>query len=140
MFKDLEGMLVARGLCVDEARAMIATWRDSWFEEGSRLLYILPAQAVNAVLPLSVNPLPSSMVRVFVGRLELLTPATEAAVGQAFAGHHERTLDKYRRFLEPILRAMMAGAKADPARLQALQADLDSVYSDACRWPWPGDR
>jgi hypothetical protein len=56
MLRNLEGMLVARGLYVDEARAMIATWRNSWFEEGSRLLYILPAQAVSAVLPLSVSP------------------------------------------------------------------------------------
>jgi hypothetical protein len=140
MFRNLEGMLVARGLYVDEARAMIATWRNSWFEEGSRLLYILPAPAVNAVLPLSVSPLPASTVRVFVGRLELVTPATEAAVGQAFAEHDQRALDQYRRFLEPILRSMMAGAKADPARMQALQADLNSVYSYACRWPWPGDR
>jgi hypothetical protein len=45
---------------------------------------------------------------VFVGRLELVTPATEKAVGQAFAAHDQPALDKYRRFLEPILHAMMA--------------------------------
>ena len=52
MLRDLESLLIARGLYLDEARAMIATWRNSWFEEGSRILYILPARAVSAVLPL----------------------------------------------------------------------------------------
>jgi len=41
--RDLEGMLVAQGLCQDEAHAMVEAWRHSWFEEGSRLLHIVPA-------------------------------------------------------------------------------------------------
>jgi len=36
--EDLEGVLAGQGLYPDEARAMVATWRSSWFEEGSRLL------------------------------------------------------------------------------------------------------
>jgi len=32
----------AQGLYQDEAHAMLETWRGSWFEEGSRLLYICP--------------------------------------------------------------------------------------------------
>ncbi len=140
MLKDLEGLLVSQGLYVDEARAMIATWRNSWFEEGSRILYILPAAAVNAILPLAVTPAPASMVRVFVGRMELVTPATEKAVEQAFAANDRQTLDGYRRFLEPILRAMIAGSRSDPARSQALAKYMSSVYSYACRSPWPDER
>jgi hypothetical protein len=140
MLKDLEGMLIARGLYVDEARAMIATWRNSWFEEGSRLLYILPAQAVNAILPLAVSPSPASTVRVFVGRLELVTPETERAVGQAFAADDQPELDKYRRFLQPILNAMIASTKADSDRERELRGYLNSVYSYACRSPWAGER
>jgi hypothetical protein len=140
MLKELENILIDRGLYVDEARAMIATWRNSWFEEGSRLLYILPAQAVNAILPLTVTPAPGSALRVFVGRLELVTPATETAVEQAFAEHDQPALDKYRRFLEPILHAMMANAQADPARTQELRRYLNSVYSYACRSPWRDER
>jgi len=82
--RDLEGILVAQGLYHDEARAMVETWRNSWFEEGSRLLYIVPSAFVNEVLPLSIHPLPAQTVRVFVGRLELVTPATEKAVESAF--------------------------------------------------------
>ena len=43
---DLENALVAQGLFPREAHAMVETWRDSWFEEGSRLIYI-----VRAVVP-----------------------------------------------------------------------------------------
>lgn len=139
MLQDLEGILIAQGLYVDEARAMIATWRNSWFEEGTRLLYILPAPAVNAILPLTVNPAPANTVRVFVGRLEIVTPATEAAVERAFAAHDHQTLDKYRRFLEPVLKVMLEGSQMDPERTRALHSDLNSVYGYACRWPWPSD-
>lgn len=106
---------------------MIATWRNSWFEEGTRILYILPRQAVNAILPLTVSPAPANTVRVFVGRLEIVTPATEKAVERAFATHDHQALDRYRRFLEPILKAMIEGSHGDPARVLALQTDLNSV-------------
>jgi hypothetical protein len=137
MLKDLEGLLVSQGLYVDEARAMIATWRNSWFEEGSRLLYILPAQSVNAVLPLAVQPAPAATVRVFVGRLDLVTPTTQKAVEHAFAAGDQQTLNQYRRFLEPILQATLAASQGDPGRTQALRNDMSSVYSYACRSPWP---
>jgi hypothetical protein len=100
---DLEGVLVGQGLYPDEARAMVNTWRDSWFEEGSRLIYIVPRGFLDNVLPLTISPTPGQVVRVFVGRLEIVTPATARAVETAFASNDEVTLDKYRRFLEPIL-------------------------------------
>jgi len=75
-----------------------------------------------------------------VGRLELVTSATERAVGQAFAAHDQPALDKYRRFLEPILNAMIANTPSDPIRTQELRGYLNSVYSYACRSPWPDQR
>lgn len=96
-------MLVAQGLYQDEAQAMFETWRDSWFEEGSRLLYIVPRTFVDSILPLSIKPAPSQTVRVFVGRLELITPATESAVEQALATRDRVTLARYGRFLMPIV-------------------------------------
>jgi len=136
MLQDLEKTLVAQGLYEDEARAMIATWRNSWFEEGSRLLYILPASAVNRILPLTVKPAPAQMARVFVGRLELVTSATEQAVEQAFAQHDQHKLDEYRRFLEPILKVMIAQSESEPARKQLLVASLNSVYKHSSASPW----
>lgn len=106
--RDLVGMLVRQGLYLDEAQAMVETWRGSWFEEGSRLIYLLPEKFVNGILPLSIHPAPAQITRVFVGRLELVTPATENAVEAAFTAHDKATLEKYGRFLEPILQTMMA--------------------------------
>lgn len=105
--RELEGILVTQGLNLDEAQAMVNTWRGSWFEEGSRLIYIVPEKFVNGILPLSIHPAPAKIIRVFVGRLELVTPATEKAVETAFAAHDKATLEKYGRFLEPILQTMM---------------------------------
>src|SRR6266403_5229836 len=90
--RELEGLLVSRGLYQDEAHAMVETWRNSWFEEGSRLLYLVPDEFVNAVLPLSIRPAPVQTVRVFVGRLELVTAETERAVERALATNDGVTL------------------------------------------------
>lgn len=125
--RDLEGILVAQGLYHDEARAMVETWRNSWFEEGSRLLYIVPPAFVNEVLPLSITPVPAQTVRVFVGRLELVTPATEKAIETAFAAHDTATLKAYGRFLEPIL-ATILKKQTDPAQVRRFQKYLDVVY------------
>jgi hypothetical protein len=126
--RDLEGILVAQGLYHDEARAMVETWRNSWCEEGSRLLYIVPPAFVNNVLPLSINPVPAQTVRVFVGRLELLSPATQKEVEAAFAAHDAATLKVYDRFLEPIL-ATMVKKETDPARARRFLEYLNFVYS-----------
>ncbi|MFZ0038423.1 MAG: hypothetical protein WAK91_13425, partial [Candidatus Acidiferrales bacterium] len=125
---DLEAILVSQGLYADEAHAMLETWRDSWFEEGSRLFYIVPKPFVDSVLPLSIAPAPADPVRVFVGRLDLVTPATEQNVAQAFAANDRETLQKYNRFLEPILNIMIE-RELDPARAAKLQEYLQSVYA-----------
>jgi hypothetical protein len=102
---------------------MVRTWSDSWFEEGSRLIYIVPAQYVNTILPVSIRPEPAQTVRVFVGRLELVTPATEKAVETAFESRDEATLAKYGRFLSPIISEMMR----DPS-YKDLQATIQTYY------------
>ena len=103
---DLEEILVGQGLYRDEAHAMVETWKDSWFEEGSRLIYIVPSAFVDKILPLTIDPVPGQTVRVFVGRLEIVTPATAMAVRTALAHNDEAWLDKYSRFLEPILQTL----------------------------------
>jgi hypothetical protein len=125
---DLEGILVGQGLYQDEAHAMVETWRSSWFEEGSRLFYIVPPVFVNDVLPLSIKPAPAQTVRVFVGRLELVTPATEKEVEAAFAAHDTATLEAYGRFLEPIL-ATMIKRETNPAQVRQFREYLNAVYS-----------
>jgi len=109
LYGDLEEILVGQGLYRDEAHAMVETWKDSWFEEGSRLIYIVPRGFIDKVLPLTIDPVPGQIVRVFVGRLEIVTPATAMAVKTALAHNDEATLDKYGRFLEPILQTVKQG-------------------------------
>jgi hypothetical protein len=117
-------LLVAQGLYQDEAEAMFETWRDSWFEEGSRLLYIVPRSFVDSILPLTIKPAPSQTVRVFVGRLELVTPATQRAIEQAVQMRDTKTLDLYGRFLTPILQTVLAIEK-DPEKKAQLKCYLE---------------
>ncbi|HKB15503.1 MAG TPA: hypothetical protein VKF62_05525, partial [Planctomycetota bacterium] len=74
---ELRRLLVRHGLYPKEAAAMVATWGDSWFEEGTRVFYVLPRAEVDRALPLTVTPPPSETARVLVGRLELVLPEDE---------------------------------------------------------------
>jgi len=106
--QELRGILTAQGLFPREAAAMVETWRDSWFEEGARLFYVLPQEAVDALLPLRIDPKPARVTRVFVGRVEIVTPEIETEVAQAIRTSDRTVLRKYGRFLEPISRVVEA--------------------------------
>jgi hypothetical protein len=105
---DLERAMISNGLYAKEAAAMIDTWQDSWFEEGSRLIYILPESTVDAMLPLEIDPVPARVKRVFVGRMELITPETKRIVREAVARNDRHTLALYQRFLDPIAKSIGA--------------------------------
>jgi hypothetical protein len=118
--RKIEAMLVEHGLFRDEAQAMLRTWGDSWFEEGSRLIYIVPATYVSAILPLTIHPAPQQTVRVFVGRMEIISPATVQAMENAISSRDSATLGKYCRFLEPIWQKI---SEKSPALVEQAQAD-----------------
>lgn len=129
----LQNTLVEQGLFPKEAQAMIETWRDSWFEEGSRIIYIVPSRTVNTVLPLQVDPAPSQTVRVFVGRIELITPETEQAVQAAMATNDPCLMDHYGRFLAPILARISSDDLANAAEVNRFRASLGrSTGSATC--------
>ncbi len=114
---ELKVALVGSGLYEKEAAAMIKTWRSSWFEEGLRVFYILPRQATDAVLPLTIDPKPTELVRVLVGRTEVITPEMEKSVRRQVTMLGDPSLDvretaaqtirKYGRFSEPILKRIL---------------------------------
>lgn len=116
---ELEKILVAEGLYEKEAKAMIKTWQDSWFEEGLRVFYILPTKATNAILPLTVTPQPKETVRVLVGRAEIVTPEMEKDVKKQVSllkstsakvrEEAKAALKKHGRFYEPILKSILEG-------------------------------
>lgn len=119
--RGLKEDLVGQGLTESEARAMVSTWTDSWFAEpGIRVLYLLPSAWVDETLPLRLQPPPRELVRVFVGRSEVLSPAVEFAllrqmlrysdgsdVGRAEALNAIRTLG-LGRFAEVAVRHVVA--------------------------------
>jgi len=73
--------LIEEGLYEKEARAMVNTWQDSWFgEEGTRLFYMLPRQLTDELLPLTISPAPDQILRVMVGRLEIISPEVETRI------------------------------------------------------------
>jgi len=136
----LQDELVAAGLYPREAEAMLETWRDSWFEEGLRILYLVPRKTTDAVLPLVVSPPPSEVVRVLVARVEMVTPEAEASflreiadlddTPEAIAAAAGSLLALRGRFAEPILRSLQRHTPD-----QALQQRIDRVTDAAGRGP-----
>jgi hypothetical protein len=117
LLHDLNQMLVGSGLYEKEAAAMVKTWRDSWFEEGLRVFYVLPRQATDTVLPITIDPKPAELVRVLVGRAEVITPEMEKSVqtqvkmlGDPSPTAREaarQDIRKFGRFSEPILKRIL---------------------------------
>jgi hypothetical protein len=133
--QDLRDMLIKRGLYPREAAAMVETWRDSWFEEGARLFYALPQATVDLLLPLAIDPKPSNLTRVFVGRMEVVTPEMESEVAAAIRTNDRPVLRKYGRFLEPIseiVRARLATTH-DEAKIGESLTAVVSKPTTTCR-------
>lgn len=134
LLSELQSALVEQGLFEKEAQAMIATWRDSWFEEGSRIVYLVPSSTVNTVLPLQINPAPSRIARVFVGRIELITKETERSVEAAIDAKDACVVDRYGRFLGPVLKRLV---KDNPASATAID-DFWANYGKQTSYCTPG--
>lgn len=115
--RELVSLLTGEGLYEKEARAMVATWRDSWFEDGLRVFYIVPRALTDKTLPLAIDPAPAELVRVLVGRTEIITPELEQAIQKQLELLKGRTADvptvamqiirKHGRFAEPVLKAVL---------------------------------
>lgn len=125
--------LVAEGLYPREAAAMVNTWQDSWFaEEGVRVLYLLPRAWTDQILPMKLAPNPKQLVRVMVGRAELITPGTEKKLTleltQAEQGRPEAerdllaTLNTLGRFAQPVFNRALAATDSQPGERDKLMA------------------
>ena len=125
---DLAEELVRSGLYRKEALAMLETWRDSWFEEGTRVVYIVPRAQVDSLLPLKVTPAPVKTERVFVGRVEVLSPATRQTLQTAANVGDSATLEKFGRFLNLFAQRM---ALRSPA-VQSALTELGRSSAVAC--------
>lgn len=103
----LISMLIAEGLFTQEAEAMVETWSGSWFEEGTRVFYIVPRPLVDGTLPLEIRPVPAVVERVFVGRLEMATQERLNDLQKALSALDYEKLAAHGRFLEPFSRRIL---------------------------------
>jgi hypothetical protein len=142
--RDVATALVAEGLFPREAAAMVNTWKDSWFaEDGVRVLYLMPTAWTDATLPMTLAPAPESLVRVMVGRAEVITPGTERRLREqlaAAAGGDETARENVRaefktlgRFAEPALRLALKDADVKMTKLgwELLQPAVQQQVQDA---------
>jgi hypothetical protein len=122
------GPFLWSGLHPKEARAMVNTWRNSYFEtEGIRVLFVLPQKWTDAAIPMKISPQPCEVVRVMVGRLEVLTPDREVLAENAVrdlaspdAASREEAFQFLReqgRYVEPIVRRVLSTTQDDEARV-----------------------
>lgn len=128
VYAELEKILVAEGLYEKEAKAMIETWKDSWFEEGLRVFYVLTEKTTDKILPLKIEPRPKEIVRVMVGRAEVITPEMEQDVRRQVGllrsdssktrADAQNYLRKYGRFYEPVLKSLLENERDPKVRAQ----------------------
>jgi hypothetical protein len=121
--QDMARALVDAGLYEKEARAMVNTWQDQWFaEEGTRVLYLLPRAWTDRTLELQVSPQPDQVVRVMVGRAELITPSVARELKQQILTYSTGDAKAKSRAVDNV-RALGLG--------RFLYAATDSLRSDA---------
>ncbi|WP_422931344.1 hypothetical protein [Singulisphaera sp. PoT] len=119
---ELVKRLVESGLYLKEARAMVNTWKQSYFKtEGTRALFVLPQRWTDEFIPMTITPKPKELVRVMVGRLEMLTPEREQLAEKAVQdlmgkdpGCRSEAFDYLKaqgRYVEPILRRVLKTTK-----------------------------
>lgn len=107
--------LESAGLTAAESKAMVETWSTSYFKsKGTRVLYVVPREWTDALLPMELEPAPTRLVRVLVGRLELFTAKEEQGVAQRVGasmrdGTAAAVLRSLGRFAEPKLRRVCHG-------------------------------
>ena len=77
----MTALLIEQGLFEKEAKAMVKTWKSDWFgENGTRVLYLVAESVTAEILPLKIDPKPDHLVRVLVGRHDILTPEREVEI------------------------------------------------------------
>ena len=146
---DVENRLAASGLYRKEARAMVNTWKSSYFKtDGVRVLFVLPQSWTDRFIPMRVTPVPEQLVRVMVGRVELLDADRERRAEAAIrslaspkADVRERAfalLAAEGRYVEPIVRRAVRTTSDEQVRtlgrrllLSDFVTELRSALTDA---------
>jgi hypothetical protein len=138
---DLAARLVECGLMKKEALAMVNTWRSSYFgTDGVRTLFVLPQEWTDEFIPLTITPAPRKIVRVMVGRIELLTPDREQLAASAVRDLASpdpirrlegfNTLRSQGRYVEPIVRRVLAESRDEATKTLCRRLLLTDFVTD----------
>jgi hypothetical protein len=108
MRRMLTQALQSSGMFADEAGAMIDTWENGYLRvPGLRVLYVLPRQEVDQILPVTLTPAADQFNRAFIARVEILTDLEEARIIEDIFGMANPKMYPYYglgRFAEAKLR------------------------------------
>jgi len=108
---ELRAALVSAGLFGDEADALLNTWELSYFKSsGARLFFLVPQEWTDSVMPLSVSGQHADIVRVMVGRIELVSPEQRALLEKIAAGP---VPDSWNDFRQPLEKQFLKGDYKD---------------------------
>jgi hypothetical protein len=138
---DVAKRLVESGLYEKEARAMVTTWRTSYFKtDGVRMLFVLPQSWTDRYIPMRIDPAPAELVRVMVGRVELLTAERERRAEYAIRGLASpdavvrdkafTTLHGEGRYVEPIIRRTLRTSTDERVRALCRQLLLTDFVTE----------
>lgn len=132
LMKDVASTLMEQGLFAKEALAMVDTWKDQWFEEqGTRVLYVLPPAWTDETLPLEISPQADTIVRVMIGRAEVITPAVTQELQRQILVFSSGTEDARQKAVD-VVAALNLGRFLDPATTIALGRKAnDAMYRSA---------
>jgi hypothetical protein len=93
------------------------------------VFYIVPRKQADALLPLKIMPAPDAIARVFVGRVEVLSPSSRETIQGAVDKRDLATLKKFGRFLQPFVAQMHARSSF----VQQAEAEISRTASgSAC--------
>jgi hypothetical protein len=121
--------LVASGLFEDEAWAMVDTWTGSWLQTpGTRLLYLLPRQWTDELLPLSLSVTPTEIERTLVGRIDFLTPEAESKLAALLDQALVTPTAEYTWSFDKIINALAPLAEAKLFRLCELVKNPEAQF------------
>jgi hypothetical protein len=131
LMTEMKAALVKQGLYVKEAQAMVNTWKDQWFtEEGTRVLYLLPRGWTDRTLPLTITPLPNDVVRVMVGRAELITPTMEWELNKQVVFYSQGSADAKAQAVADV-RKLALGRFMEPAVRKILGRNPNKEFAQA---------
>lgn len=132
--------LEAAGLFPKEAAGLVKIWGDDMFTTpGERLLYLMPSNEVERVLPLEIQPAPSQTVRTLIAWVELSTPEAEKRVmdlveklgsnDAKVRNAAEAELRSFDRFAESILQRV-SSKTTDPNVKQRIDQILSALEQE----------